>query len=617
MGDPIDTAKNLLRKVAACQKMAEFWKRECKCLLEPPDKDDEDHQEDLNDKNWKALTLVADAYGEWQQSDAATRILHTALSSSTGTPPVQAKITEAVRITARALAADRSTKLLPIIVAEFLFIATIGIGMGKTTSGARKRTSGDPLFVNVEAHSVAFSALYFWILPAVFMGALIGVSQTEDAIPRILRRFQVDMERLLSTLGNQSSIATDEVRLRLAGEVKILNECFEKDREIKRQERMYKGGIYSWQPSKWQLQMPVFSTSLNGESTPVTTVESPSRRAPRTNAPLRSFIHRTATSLLLRIKKCRTQDIVPYAIVMLGLLTGIIISSLVPPAGWVDCRRIAEVLLVVAWVISALLDNFFSYVFPMSSDWAPWLFWATFVKDLLMTIATAGGIVVTVVGVMNSCPCYTNWGRIGLALPERPDLARMLMHGIDKVYPSILFTSMGIELLAIPAFICFRHRYALRVFIQRDDRTSNAVWFWKLHRKFRLFKRYLSSLSLPRITRQSALQRSMTSGERGLRNGSDEMERLTVTDSNSSAAGADLHGHQNETMVWLPEVPIHTNSWGIDPGVGSGTDDFPRSEPRRRDTELLGENSNRSEETTQSDQRPNRKPKPTYTPPRS
>lgn len=64
---------------------------------------------------------------------------------------VQEKITEAARITARAHAADRSTMLLPIIVAETLFIGAIAVASGKSSSGARKRASSDTVFVNVES----------------------------------------------------------------------------------------------------------------------------------------------------------------------------------------------------------------------------------------------------------------------------------------------------------------------------------------------------------------------------------------------------------------------------------------------------------------------------------
>lgn len=79
LGDPIDTTKNLLSKVAACQQMAIFWKRECEDILESTTEHDADHERDLKDRNWKALTLVTDAYGEWHETDSAREILHKAL----------------------------------------------------------------------------------------------------------------------------------------------------------------------------------------------------------------------------------------------------------------------------------------------------------------------------------------------------------------------------------------------------------------------------------------------------------------------------------------------------------------------------------------------------------
>lgn len=59
--------------------MARFWKSECEVILGAPTEDNHDHELDLKDRNWKALTLVTDAYGEWHETDAATDILHSAL----------------------------------------------------------------------------------------------------------------------------------------------------------------------------------------------------------------------------------------------------------------------------------------------------------------------------------------------------------------------------------------------------------------------------------------------------------------------------------------------------------------------------------------------------------
>ena len=330
---------------------------------------------------------------------------------------------------------------------------------------------------------------------------------------------------------------------------------------------MYHGGIYSWQPYRWQPK----------DSTPSTT-------SCRESSDLWCR-HGIRITIQRPFKNCRTQDILPYLVVIIGSLTGVIISGLVPPGGPVDCRRITEVLICFTWIISASLDVLFIHLFPLKSDKATWLFWSTFMKDLLMTIATVGGgIIVTVIGVFNRCACYTNWGRTGLALPQRPDLAELLNYRLEHVYPAILFTSIGMELFLIPLFICLRYRYALRVFIQRDDRTSNAVWLWKLYRKWKVLKRDLPRLNILYIFHQPTLHRSMTSGERGLKSESLELQRLTQTH-RASAEETGVPGHRAGPVVSLPQIPIHTNSWGMDPATGSGTDDLAGLEPRRRDTE--------------------------------
>ena len=58
LGDPIDTLRNLLAKMSTCQLAAERWRMKCEELLERPSGEDED-------RDWKALTLLTDAYGEW------------------------------------------------------------------------------------------------------------------------------------------------------------------------------------------------------------------------------------------------------------------------------------------------------------------------------------------------------------------------------------------------------------------------------------------------------------------------------------------------------------------------------------------------------------------------
>jgi hypothetical protein len=121
-----------------------------------------------------------------------------------------------------ALAADRATAFLPIMAAQGFFVGALAIAVSKTTA----ITSTSSLFVNVEAHSIAFSALYFWIIPAVFLSAMIGVSQTEKSIGRIL-------EDLRTALSNEPDL--EDIHIDLP----TINEGGD---------RIANGGIYSWQP---------------------------------------------------------------------------------------------------------------------------------------------------------------------------------------------------------------------------------------------------------------------------------------------------------------------------------------------------------------------------------
>ena len=133
----------------------------------------------------------------------------------------------------------------------------------------------------------------------------------------------------------------------------------------------------------------------------------------------------------------------------------------------------------MAWILSAQADHLIHYCHPVSSGRLKTLFWITGFKDLVATIVTMGGIIVTQVGVFNRCACYTNGGRVGLTLPERPDVAATLSRRLKTLYPAFTFSCIGIELLLIPLFICYQNLDALRVFTQRDDRKSNAAWFWR------------------------------------------------------------------------------------------------------------------------------------------
>lgn len=128
------------------------------------------------------------------------------------------------------------------MAAQGFFVGALAVAVFKTTA----ITSTSSLFVNVEAHSIAFSALYFWIIPAVFLSAMIGVSQTEKNISRIL-------ENLQTALSHEPDLK--DIHL---PSVPTSNE---------RGDRIANGGIYSWQPGSnpeelwhWKVNfLPIFT----------------------------------------------------------------------------------------------------------------------------------------------------------------------------------------------------------------------------------------------------------------------------------------------------------------------------------------------------------------------
>lgn len=71
LGDPVDSLWCLLLKLRDCQRRAEFWRAQFEF--------DGPIAEDLPQQLWKSLTLITDAYDEWDQGDDAIAVLMTGL----------------------------------------------------------------------------------------------------------------------------------------------------------------------------------------------------------------------------------------------------------------------------------------------------------------------------------------------------------------------------------------------------------------------------------------------------------------------------------------------------------------------------------------------------------
>jgi len=137
--------------------------------------------------------------------------------------------------TSGSLAADRQTRTLPVVLAELFFVGGWVISLVKAASSEPGPTN----WVNVEAQSIAISALYLWVTSTVIIASLIGASQTEDSIPRILHALEYQLDAFKTETARRPSMAE-----RLDG----LWWC---KRSI---DRAVHGGTYSWRPLKWNAE---------------------------------------------------------------------------------------------------------------------------------------------------------------------------------------------------------------------------------------------------------------------------------------------------------------------------------------------------------------------------
>ncbi len=259
------------------------------------------------------------------------------------------------------------------------------------------------------------------------------------------------------------------------------------------------------------------------------------------------------------------------------------VSALVPPDGW-DCRHIGELLISLAWLLSARIDIWLSHFWPLNKDNQRKLFWLTCFKDLVITAATMGGVIATQIGIFNKCSCYTLWGKTGLALPEMPDIAESLFYRLNKTYPAITFTCIGIQLVIVPLFICLRYLNALRTFVQRDDRKSNAKWLWKLLKRYQSLKAKLQqTLSKKSFGSLKGSRTNTLRVEEGRQGTSLEMYPLTQTVSEVSEEPEEIAPVADEP---LQPAGSTSQSSGVDAPSGSGANTPLRPDPRRRNTEM-------------------------------
>jgi hypothetical protein len=537
MGDPIGALEDLLRKFEGCQARAVFWQAQFNRHDIPslqddgvtPESDDNtptfvDNSKTPQERNtrlWKAFAMITDSYDEWgiPKGDNASQVLSQKLNDlrpgenrqgDSGLTAERLRFCKWCLMTAGALAADRSTKFLPVVVAQAFFIGNIAIAMIRTKSIAQEVNPST--YINIEMYSIAFTALFFWLISAVIMSSIIGASQTAEALPRILDRFSKDL--------NKAGFPLDLPKKSKA--------------DLLSKERVWKGGIYSWQPEG--CMFPVYQAEQKAREVEQNArAEAEQNEVATTNA--------QSSAIWLQV----WPDILPFTIFAAAILTGLGVSYAVPPIGW-SCRSNGEITIAgicmfsyslsvlsrfifrskrlcpITWenrakklfhyILSVLsryifrserlcpitwenrakkLFHFifrrellFSFTF-VKEKWATKLFLFTFIKDLVAFSATMVIVIVTQVGWYNKVSCYTKWGEEGLALPQQPATNRILQGGlkVGGSYTVIVTFGVLVQLIIVPLLLLWRYHAAFRVFLQKDDGTSNLDfprlgWFLKI-----------------------------------------------------------------------------------------------------------------------------------------
>ena len=160
IGDPMNTLASLMLTLELCESRA----TECRKGKSAP--------------HWKEETLIHISSADCGEPLGVKADVEKAAAFLRLTPVFTADR----RRVARHLAANRSTKFLPIIVSLLLFNGSFGLAYGRTVSQPESVDNWIP----IELHSVAFSACFLWLTEAVLLSALIGVPQTAASVLSIL-----------------------------------------------------------------------------------------------------------------------------------------------------------------------------------------------------------------------------------------------------------------------------------------------------------------------------------------------------------------------------------------------------------------------------------------------
>ncbi|KAI9782334.1 MAG: hypothetical protein M1839_005207 [Geoglossum umbratile] len=445
IGDPLNTLFSLLKKLDMCQTKALKWRKN---LKEPVE--------------WKAFTLIEESceeVGEGQANLTTFRV---------DCPKDVARAKEIGAL----LAADRTNKPIPVFISLLIFMGSIGISFVRALTG--KPTSK----LNIEAHSIAFSALYFYIISVVFLNAMIGTPQTEGSMRRILEREGVlggESRRSSGGEGSHASQSTDQLGGGPEGEGAQTagnggDSIHQNTDQLKDPPKdgsshtAANGGDHTPQRTYQPISIAEEAQTVSGAELVLQDAhqETPQDADQQVHPTLRGFY-----CWLIPEKGYSYRDFAFYCLSITTITIGPICSSIIswntPPEGW-GCRHYAFAAVVVLYFISDILNH---HIRKFQKP----LYWL-FAKDAFFAICNLAMLGSAQFGIFNSCFCWTRFGTVPMPLPGEPEVDRLLLKRFRVLYMPLALMCVGVQIIVSIGCFCMFFS-AIRVLIQRDDGKSN------------------------------------------------------------------------------------------------------------------------------------------------
>ncbi|KAK4173740.1 hypothetical protein QBC36DRAFT_52521 [Triangularia setosa] len=507
LGSPITNIASLLYTLSACQARARSMQarlrniqkraRSAPCRqLNPLAKEltyGHSYSHRISERKfaslWKQLSLIQVSYDEWGVKSASDflkstldRLYLDPFSLGQGRVTLQRKreVLNQIQKSANMLAADRATYVLPIFIAQFVFIASISAAFWRVIGVYPQEGE----WTNVEAYSIAMSAPFLYMVPAVFLSAIIGVSQTERSVVRVLNDLgeKLMKEKWVAAAERPDTEVGKEATVSVAAETDVANDAeaegdgdataavvtpdASKDGRV--------GSEESLLPSHEGRELPIDQITEVNEQTvgeeegtiPVVVEEQPIFMRV-CHGGIYGWRPEILTSRMIR----ETWPHVALALILvtMSVVVACWISYRVPPEGF-DCRNVGQTALLAMWLLSFVLDGVFAFFMDhwghLENGKGCW-YEAVFVKDFFVGWAAVVMILVVQVGIFNRCDCFSLWGKVPVALPQIPEVATVLMHRISFEWPAVTFGWIAIE-LGVCASIWWKYRDAFSVYNQED-----------------------------------------------------------------------------------------------------------------------------------------------------